>query len=97
VFGHGLRVSMSETLLKMRSDQVTRDTDKITTLVDANPHLTVREIQEILGMLHRSIVAQRHHLCEQNGCVDAAQTERQEPAALECMRLPRQHKKLKDN
>jgi len=30
--------------------------DKITTLVDANPHLIVREIQKILGMSHGSIV-----------------------------------------
>jgi len=33
------------------------DTDKITTLVGANPRLTVREIQEILDMLCGSVVA----------------------------------------
>jgi len=33
------------------------DTDKITTRLDANPHLTVRKIQEILGMSHGSFVA----------------------------------------
>jgi len=59
----------------------TMDTDKITTL-DANPHLMVREIQEILGMSHGSVVAsQRCQLCEQNGYMSAARTERQELAA----------------
>lgn len=35
----------------------TVDTDKIVTLMDANPHLTVEEIQEILGISHGSVVA----------------------------------------
>jgi len=45
----------------------TVDTDKITTLVD--PHMTVREIHEILDMSHESAF-QRRRLCEQNECVD---------------------------
>jgi len=60
--------------------------DKITTLMDVNLHLTMREMQEIHGMSHGSVVAlQRCRLCKQNGC---ARTERQESAAvLRYMRL----------
>jgi len=47
----------------------------------------VREIKEILDMSHRSVDL-RDTGYEQNGCVDAARTERQ-AAALGCMLVAR--------
>lgn len=35
----------------------TVDTDKITTLVNANPHQTIEEMQRIFGVFHGSVVA----------------------------------------
>jgi len=66
----------------------TVDTDKITTLVDANPHLTVREIQEILGILHESCGApQRRQLCEQNECVTHELSNKNLPQRLNACNL----------
>jgi len=79
-----------------RSDRPrTMDTDKIITLVDANLHVTIREIQKILGMSHGSVVAylERHWLCEQNECVGAARTERQEPATALGLCMLKKNKK----
>jgi len=79
-----------ETLvLKTRSGcPWTVDTNKIISLVYANSHLTVREIQEILVARKRCGASQKRRLCEQNGYVGATRTKRQEPAAaLGCMRL----------
>jgi len=42
---------------KQSSRPRTVDMNKITTLVDANSHLMVREIQEVFDMSHGSIVA----------------------------------------
>jgi len=49
-------------------------------------HLTVREIQKILGMLYGNVVA---HLRDASyvSRMDMCRTERQEPAALGCMEL----------
>jgi len=71
-----------------RSDRPrTVDTDKIITLVDANPHPTVRKFQENLVMSHGSIVA-RLRDADSKMDVGAARIECQEPAAtLECKLL----------
>lgn len=55
---NGLCVFVSKILaLKTQSSRVARQRWTRTTLVNANPHLTVEQIQAIVGVLHGSILA----------------------------------------
>jgi len=73
VSGNDLRVSMSETImLKTRSDRVQKQT-RIWRSEESRKFLVCHT--------ETCDASQRRQLCEQNGCVDAAQTERQESAA----------------
>jgi len=64
------------------------NTDKVIILVDANPHLTVKKIQEILCMSHGSVVAHlRDYVSRMDVWTPHELSNKYLQQHLECLRL----------